>query len=224
MSPARYVRELDRLFRAHGDPEVARGQAAYMKHRFAFHGIKTPERNALLKEFLALHGIPPWGGPLEETVRLAWAEPHRELHYAALHLLEKAQRGSGPELIGLLEELIRANSWWDSVDWIAKLVGIHFRKYPEQAGPVTGRWMDSGELWLQRVAIIHQLAYRDRTDTERLFRYIRRVAGSKEFFLQKAAGWALRQYARTDPDAVRRFLREEKLPALTVREAGKHLD
>jgi 3-methyladenine DNA glycosylase AlkD len=223
VTPSRYIQGLRSLFRQHGDPATALGQAAYMKDHFPFYGLKTPERNALLKEYVADHGIPAWGGPLEETVRLAWDEEQREMHYAALFLLEKVQRGAGPELIDLLEELILANSWWDSVDWIAKLTGIHFKKYPDQAEPVTKRWMDSGELWLQRVAIIHQLSYRDRTDTERLFRYIRRVAGSKEFFLQKAAGWALRQYARTDPQAVLRFLEKENLPALTVREARKHL-
>jgi 3-methyladenine DNA glycosylase AlkD len=114
--------------------------------------------------------------------------------------------------------MLTTRSWWDSVDWISKLVGQHFRRYPALIRPVTARWMDSGLLWLQRCCLIFQLFYKDKTDTELLFEYIRRVSRSKEFFLQKGAGWALRQYSRTNPEAVRQFIENTPLAPLTKRE------
>ena len=100
---------------------------------------------------------------------------------------------------------------------------VHFKRYPELILPITQRWMDSGELWLQRVCLIFQLTYKENTDSTLLFGYIRRVAGSKDFFLQKGAIWALRQYARTNRDAVRAYAEREKLAPLTRRETLKHL-
>ena len=82
--------------------------------------------------------------------------------------------------------------------------------------------MASGQLWLQRVCLIFQLTYKEKTDAELLFRYVRQVADSKEFFLQKGAGWALRQYSKTDPAAVRNFLDTTRLSSLTRREGGKY--
>ena len=214
---------LQNRLREAGDPEIATGQAAYMRDQFEFYGVKTPERNALLRELVREMPVPDWGGPLEDLVHRAFDEPQRELHYSALWLIERTQKNSGPAAIELLEELIGTNSWWDTVDWLAKLVGNHFTRFPDQTARVTERWMASGELWLQRVAIIFQLRYKAKTDVERMFRYIRQVADSREFFLQKAAGWALRQHAKTDPEVIADFLAKENLPALTRREAQKQL-
>jgi 3-methyladenine DNA glycosylase AlkD len=218
-----YVRGLTNALAAEADPGIAEGQARYMRDQFRFLGLKTPARNAVLRAWIQREGLPPWSGPLESAVRACFRSSFRELHYAGLHLLEKSLRLGGPEAIELLEELALTHSWWDTVDWIAKLAGIHFRRYPAQIRPVTGRWMDSGEIWLQRLALIFQLSYREKTDRELLFGYILRIADSREFFLQKGAGWALRQYARTNPDAVLQFVQEYPLPALTRREALKHI-
>lgn len=218
-----WLRELKRRFAEAGDPAVSEGQMAYMRNQFSFYGLKAPVWVGLFREYVAEAGYPAYGGQLETIVRQAYREEYRELHYIALQIIEKTQKKSGADLVDLLEELIRKNSWWDTVDWIAKLVGIHFERYPDQIGPITERWMASGELWLQRVALIYQLRYKERTDTRRLFRYILQVADSKEFFLQKAAGWALRQHAKTDPALVAAFIEKERLPALTKREARKQL-
>ena len=133
--------------------------------------------------------------------------------------MQKTLKAQAPEFIEFLEELILANSWWDTVDWISKLVGMHFKRFPQLIVPVTERWMDSGNFWLQRVCLIFQLSYKEKTDADLMFKYVRRVADSKEFFLQKGAGWALRQYSRTNPEAVREFLASTRLSALTKREA-----
>lgn len=207
-------------FRQHGNPEIAQGQMAYMRHQFEFYGLKMPAWMALTKEFLREHGLPE-GPALPEIARLCFDDEHREMQYFALEMVQRSLKKQAPEFINFLEELILTKSWWDSVDWIAKLVGIHFRRYPELIKPVTERWMDSGELWLQRVCLIFQLTYKEKTDSELLFKYIRRVAASKEFFLQKGAGWALRQYSKTNPEAVAAFLDQTQVSPLTRREGGR---
>ena len=143
------------------------------------------------------------------------------MQYFGLETVQKALKTQSPEFIDFLEELILTKSWWDTVDWIAKLVGIHFRQFPDLIKPVTERWMDSGNIWLQRVSMIFQLMYKEKTDAELMFGYIRRLSGSKEFFIQKGAGWALRQYSKTNPDAVLHFVENNKVAPLTKREALK---
>ena len=222
LQPAEYYRHVRDTFRAHGRPEVAQGQMAYMRHQFEYFGLKMPAWTALTKEIFQTQGVPD-GLPLQEFVRLCFNDDHREMQYIGLEAVQKMLKKQGPEFIDFLEELICTKSWWDTVDWIAKLVGIHFRQHPELIRPVTERWMRSGHLWLQRVCLIFQLMYREKTDADLLFGYIRRVADSKEFFLQKGAGWALRQYSKTNPEAVRHFLAETKVAPLTRREGSKYL-
>jgi 3-methyladenine DNA glycosylase AlkD len=111
-------------------------------------------------------------------------------------------------------------SWWDSVDWISTLVGIHFQRYPHLIVPITERWMSSDNRWLQRICIIFQLKYKKNTDYELLSKYILAVANSKEFFLRKAAGWALRDISRHNPTFVIDFVEKNPhLSPLTKREA-----
>ncbi|MEZ4888313.1 MAG: DNA alkylation repair protein [Chitinophagales bacterium] len=121
-----------------------------------------------------------------------------------------------------MEFMIVHKSWWDSVDTTAKWVGVFFKKYPTMTKPVTKRWITSDNMWLQRMAIIFQLAYKKDTDVDLLFEYVLRKSDSKEFFIQKAIGWALRQYAKTDANAVWRFVDVTDLAPLSRREALKH--
>lgn len=222
LSPADYYSLVRDTFRAHGKPDVAQGQMAYMRHQFDFFGLKMPAWTALTKDILAQHGLPE-GEDLTTLVRLCFEDEHREMQYFGLQILEKSLKKLPAASILFLEELIQTRSWWDTVDWINKLVGLHFKRFPEEIKPNTERWMDSGNIWLQRVSIIFQLTYRSKTDTDLLFAYILRVAHSKEFFLQKAAGWALRQHAKTDPELVREFVEGHVLAALTRREGLRGL-
>jgi 3-methyladenine DNA glycosylase AlkD len=222
LAPADYYRLVRDTFHAHGDPATAQGQMAYMRRQFEYFGLKMPAWTALTKEIHRTHGIPE-GPALQELVRLCFDDEHREMQYFAIESVQKMLKKQPPEFIHFLEEMILEKSWWDSVDWIAaKLVGAHFQRYPELIPPITERWMASGELWLQRVCLIFQLTYKEKTDAELLFRYIRQVADSKAFFLQKGAGWALRQYSKTNPEAVRHFLDTTRVSPLTKREGGKY--
>ena len=222
LPPSEYYALVRETFRTHGNPETAQGQMAYMRNQFEYFGLKMPQWTALTKTLLAQNGIPE-GEDLKTLIRLCFQDEHREMQYFGLEILEKTLKKQPSEYIEFLEELILTRSWWDTVDWISKLVGLHFRKYPDLIQAVTERWMASENFWLQRVCLIFQLTYKDKTDTDLLFKYIERVAGSKEFFLQKGAGWALRQLAKTNPDAVLTFVEKTPLAPLTRREALKNI-
>lgn len=219
MNSTTYFHELKRRFQEAGDPKTAIGQMAYMKNRFEFFGLKMPAWTALTKEFVAENGWPD-GENMQPVVRLCFENDHRELHYFGLEVVQRAVKKQPAEFIHFLEELICEKSWWDSVDWLAKLVGQFFEKHPALIRPTTARWMASGNFWLQRTCLIFQRFYRDKTDADLMFEYIRELRGSKEFFLQKGAGWGLREYSKWNPQAVREFVENTPgLAPLTRREA-----
>lgn len=192
---------------------------AYMKDLFPFFGIKTTERRALLKEHIALHGAPTVD-ELPAIARSAFALPERELHQVAVDLLMKYAKKLGPEQLPLLEDLVTAKSWWDSVDALAvHVVGVILKKHPEEIAKWNKRWIQSDDLWLNRTAIIFQLQWRKDTDQALLFANIERHAAHKDFFIRKAIGWSLRSLAETDPAAVKAFVRSHKLAPLSEREA-----
>jgi len=225
ISPANYVELITQLYSERGDPLTAEGQARYMKGRFLFYGLKAPQWMAIIKEVFKEHGLYE-GDQLRSFVRLCFEEECREMHYTGLQMLEKKIKKQPEEEIIFLEELVHTNSWWDSVDWINKLVGIHFMQFPKFQIPTVERWIETDNRWLQRLAIIHQLTYREHTNWDLLQRMILRRAGSDEFFVQKAAGWALRQYSKTNGHAVIGFVEEhgERLASLSRREALKWLN
>ena len=221
---ATYATQLMTWFRSHSDPVKAIPMSAYMKNQYAFLGIQTPDRNALLKRFVLEHGRPDGEQMLEQVVRLLWEAPEREFQNVAMSLLDTGKKRPEQSRIDLLEALIQHKSWSDTVDYLASnAAGKYFVHYPEQIAHYPDRWIHSDNLWLRRSALLYQLNYKERTDEERLFRYIRTCAQEKEFFITKAIGWALRQYARTNPAAVVAFVERERLQPLSKREAIKRL-
>jgi 3-methyladenine DNA glycosylase AlkD len=217
----KYVTNIKLIFDAKRDPKNAIPMAKYMKHEFEFLGIKTPVRRDLLKEFHKQDGFPEIT-ELKEIVLDLWGLPAREYQYFALSLLRKFSQEVPEEFIDLYEYLIITKSWWDSVDGIASwLVGVHFLRFPELKNKYIGKWMTSGNMWLQRTCILFQLGYKDKTDVMLLGQIIMSVADSKEFFLRKAIGWALREYSKTDHQAVINFVENNELSLLSNREAYK---
>ena len=222
-TPVEYLQHVKSVFQAAGDPERAQQQMAYMRNQFEYYGLRAPEWVALSKQIFADKGIPE-GEDLQTLARLCMEDEYREINYFALEMVQKVQKKQPEAFIEFFEELITTRSWWDTVDWLSKLVGIHFRRFPHLIAPVTERWMASGNMWLQRVCLIFQLTYKEKTDTELMFRFILELQDSKEFFIQKAAGWALRQYSKTDPEAVKAFIEAHPgLAPLTKREGLKRL-
>jgi 3-methyladenine DNA glycosylase AlkD len=211
-------------YRAAADPERAEGNRAYMRDQFPFLGIPTTKRRALSREVLA--GLPaPSADELERIARACWELPEREYQYFAVDLLGRYARRLEPGFLDTVHHLVTTKSWWDTVDALASNVaGPIVAAHPEAVADMED-WLVDENMWLARTAIIHQLTYKEGTDTARLFRYCLARADHKDFFIRKAIGWALRQYAWTDPAAVREFVTAHaaELSPLSVREATKNL-
>jgi 3-methyladenine DNA glycosylase AlkD len=209
---------------AAGDAERAASMRKYMRDQFAFFGVPTPERRRITRRVLAALDEPR-SPDVETFAVLAWEREERELQYVAVDVLAAHAGRARPELLVTVRRLITTKSWWDTVDALAsKVVGPLARRHPELVGTLDD-WIVGRDLWLARTAMLHQLAYKEHTDVDRLFRYSLALAGREDFFARKAIGWALRQYAVTDPRAVERFLSDHAadLSPLTRREAAKHL-
>jgi 3-methyladenine DNA glycosylase AlkD len=216
-----YVVQLKEWMYQHRNEENSVPMKKYMRDQFEFLGIKTPERTALLREFLKQYGKPPFEH-LNDIILALWELPEREFQYIALTLLEKEVKKLSEEHLLLAETLIVTKSWWDTVDHLAtKIVGTILKSHPQLIEPYTRRWIQSDHFWLNRTAILFQLKYKDDTDESLLYHYIRMCKDSKEFFIQKAIGWALREYSKTNPESVLRFVESEELAPLSKREALK---
>ncbi|MBA3782239.1 MAG: DNA alkylation repair protein [Nocardioides sp.] len=217
---------------AAGDAERAVQQQAYMKSAMPCRGLTAPELRALLRPILAGHRIPD-PSTWEDTTRALWdGATHREEWYAALALLRhRYYRGwHGPELLDLYVHLVRTGRWWDVVDEIAShLVGDVLAVHRAQVTPVIRAWAVDDDLWVRRTSVIAQLGHKEATDTHLLEEVLSdNLEGSphgSEFFIRKAVGWALREYARTDPAWVLDFVdtHADRLSGLSRREALKHL-
>ncbi len=238
-----FSKELYQYFMPHANETNAVAMKKYMKDISDFFGIKAPQRKALLKEFLSEKVTSKIQKPplsiseqkqaflsekteypaIFDTVSALWAMPYRELHYCAIDLLEKQKRHFQAADYLFFEKLLTEKSWWDTVDTLSsQVIAPYFKKFPDQIRPVTERWLESENMWLQRVCLIFQLSYRKETDFMLLTDYILVLKESKQFFIQKAIGWSLRQYARTNPKAVKYFVENTELPPLSIREALKH--
>jgi 3-methyladenine DNA glycosylase AlkD len=219
-----YVTPLKGLFEKHADPVQAAPMKKYMRDQFEYLGIKTPKSVALQKEFYAKYGLPDLSA-LDEILRDVWALPQREFQYVAVGLLGKFEKQLPAQFIDTIEYLIVTKSWWDTVDAIAgHTVGTHFQRYPAIKKKYLARWRKTDNFWLRRTTILFQLNYKKQTDFELLCDIIRENLDSKEFFINKAIGWALRQYARVDPKAVKKFVRSTQLHPLSKREALKNIE
>jgi 3-methyladenine DNA glycosylase AlkD len=219
-----YVASLKRVFEQNASPAQAAPMKKYMRDQFEYLGIKTPRNVALQREFFAEHGFPPLSD-LDAVLRGLWSLRQREFQYVAVGLLGRFSKQIPANFIKTIEYLLVTKSWWDTVDSIAGgTVGIHFQRFPAIREKYLAKWRASENFWLRRSAILFQLNYKKETDFELLSEIIRENLGSREFFINKAIGWSLRQYARVDPKAVKKFVTSTPLHPLSRREAMKHLD
>ncbi|RCS59872.1 DNA alkylation repair protein [Parvibium lacunae] len=197
---------------------------AYMKHHFSFLGIPTPARRAACLPVLrTLHAAE--AAQLLVLAQSLWALPEREYQYVAIDVLAKYEKKLSLTALPNLLALVQEKSWWDSVDGLAGVVGDVVRRSPAAGQAVMDEALHHSNLWVRRVAMLHQLGWRAQVDAQRLFAYALQLAPEQDFFIRKAIGWALRDYARHNPQAVRDFLAEQgkQLSPLSVREAAKHL-
>ena len=207
------------------DPQRAEAMAAYMKGKFPFFGIPTPERRARLKPLTAWVGRSPDPEWLLDMAETLWRFDERECQYVAADLLVKHASRIDAAHEGRIARLIRTKSWWDTVDPLAaRVYGDLLGRSPALL-PVMHAYAEHEDLWLRRVAILHQLHYGAATDVQRLDEVLCANLEHPDFFVRKAMGWALRQYARTNPEWVRTWLgrHHRQISPLTHREASKHL-
>jgi len=219
--PLQLLQHTKSKFSENAHPSQAFGMSKYMKFKFAYYGIKKPLRAALQKEI-----INEFGKPDIETIKkfavLAWNEPEREVQYFAIELLTAHKKKLKLEDLELIKFLIQNKSWWDTVDNIAaNLAGSYFKLFPNNKE--LNNWIKSDNFWVQRSAIIHQLSYKKETNEQVLFEFCRQLKDEKEFFIRKAIGWALRQYAKVAPLNVSNFFNNNELSPLSKREALKNL-
>ena len=219
-----FVQQVRKAYEAHRNQANAIPMKKYMKNKFEYLGIKRPERNVLNKSFFSRESRPNKGEIINITYDF-WNLPEREFQYFAMDLLGYFRNDLEKIWISDFEKLITVKSWWDTVDYLAaNMVGAYFRKYYEQIIPVTQLWMESENIWLQRTCILFQLKYKKDTNIELLDSFIQKCNGSKDFFINKAIGWALREYSKTNPEFVKDYVEINDLNSLSKREALKVIE
>lgn len=213
--------DIIKLFYESANEENQGPMSAYMKNKFPFLGLKKPERQVLSKDFLRAHKNVDkidWA-----FIDKCWQLPEREFQYLAISYLDTVKDFLKQQDMARLEKYIEEISWWDSVDSISPLVGYVGLKYPSVKTDYISKWITEQSIWLKRVSIIHQLKYKEKTDLELLSRSIISNKETGEFFVDKAIGWALREYSKTDKAWVRKFMEDNQLSKLSVREGSKYI-
>ena len=219
-----FIEDLENAFAEKNNTKNAIAMAKYMKNRFSFFGIKTDERRQIFKEICNIHKEEIEENSREIAIKL-YSKPQRELQYCAIEILIKRLKGNYIKKdIQLIEKLIITNSWWDSVDTIAKnILGQYLLEYPLETKNVIERFSNSENMWLNRSTILFQLGYKQKTNFEILKSECEKHKNSNEFFIQKAIGWALREYGKTNPETVRNFVAITNLKTLSKKEALKNI-
>jgi 3-methyladenine DNA glycosylase AlkD len=220
--------QVRKALRKVADPVKAVAMQAYMKSTLPYHGVPAPLLRQVCKEVFSsaqLETSAQWQGLVLDLWRNAG---FREERYAALQLAgdRRARAFQTPGTMKVYEELIVTGAWWDYVDDVAShRIGPILRDHPAPMRRKMLRWSKCPDIWKRRSSIICQLGFKQATDLDLLYACIEPSLGSREFFLQKAIGWALRQYAWTEPTEVKRYVRlnQERLSPLSRREALKNL-
>ncbi|WP_347921902.1 DNA alkylation repair protein [Pontimicrobium sp. SW4] len=219
-----FVEDLTKLFGKYANAENASHMKNYMRGQFEFYGIKTKDRRALLKQAIEKNKEEVTSNIRELTFQL-YNLSQREYHLTAIEIFDKQLRKKYLKSdIILIERLITENAWWDTVDFIAKWVlGNYLTMYPDMVEKTINGFSNVDNIWLNRSTIIFQLGYKHNTNEELLFRQCMAHKESNEFFIQKAIGWALREYGKTNPQSVLNFVNSTSLKSLSHREAIRNI-
>jgi 3-methyladenine DNA glycosylase AlkD len=216
-----YLRKVTEALAKEANSENAKEMKRYMKDNFEFFGVDATLRREVTRGFMQRKERPPYDA-LEGIAKKLWDFPEREYQYFGMELLEKYKNEFDENIIDLFEYIIINKSWWDTVDEISKkLVGNYFIRFPGNRDKSIEKWVKSGNIWLQRNTLLFQLRYKENTDVKLLFSLVKRLKDIDEFFIQKAIGWALREYSKIDPEVIEGFVDGHKLSPLSYREAKK---
>lgn len=227
------ITQLEKALRSKGNATDAGAMKRYVRDKFEFYGLKSPIRRGIMKGILAGKDNGLLAKDVREFAQMLWGKPRRELQYIAMEFLAKHRKilcenqADFEENIEFFKMLVTSKSWWDTVDMVAyKLVGYLVQTHPTKGKPVMLEWISSDDMWMRRTAILHQLCCKESTDEDMLFQFCLARCHEQEFFIRKAIGWSLRDYARAKPNKVKKFLQQHKdsLSKLSFNEAAKHLN
>lgn len=218
-----HIQQLNEILSSHANQEKAEGMSAYMRHQFDFWGIPSPLRKEITanwrKEILHLES-----NLVIAICQSLWQLPQREFQYVAMDILQVFIKKANIEFAPYIEWFITSKAWWDTVDFLSvHIAGKYLQLYPGQQSVLLNNWNLHPSFWMNRCAIIFQLKYKNAIQDEWLRTCCLTHQSSQEFFIQKALGWMLREYAKTNPQAVIAILDSIELKPLTVREATKHM-
>lgn len=202
--------------------EEAEKMSSYMLNKFKYIGIRTPERRKLFKNSFK---EAKKEGKIDWTfINKCWENEYREIQYVALDYIQTVKDFLTGGDIPKLKKLILLKSWWDTVDNLDMVIGGIALKYP-QVNDILLKWSTDKNIWLRRIAIDHQLLRKEKTNTELLEKILENNFGQTEFFINKAIGWALRDYSKTNPDWVRKFIEKnkDKMAKLSMKEGSKYI-
>jgi 3-methyladenine DNA glycosylase AlkD len=224
MTPRAFGKEIKAALAPHADAQRALAMSAYMRNHFEFIGVPTPQRRQAVRPVFKRLPVEN-AAHLLACVNVLWSMPQREFQYVATDLLARNWKTLAVADIAHLLALAQRSAWWDSIDPLAGVVGDVLKAARTHTPAVQAAALQHESLWVRRIAMIHQVGWRDHTDEERLFGYARSLAAESDFFIRKAIGWALRDYAWHAPQAVSAFLSASTgiMSPLTLREASKHL-
>jgi 3-methyladenine DNA glycosylase AlkD len=226
MTPKQFVHAVEHALVPLADEAKAAGMKAYLLNQFEFLGLPAPVRRQAVKDM----GKVKWQNSVDllAVAELLWQKHQREYRYTAVDLLRKHSALLSVNELPALQALLLRDPWWETVDGLSAVIADIMHAAVQQqpnAAVAMDVWLKHPSHWVRRSAMLHQLGWRLNTDTTRLFGYATQLADGKEFFIRKAIGWALRDYARWNPEAVTDFVVQHRhtLSGLTVREAAKHL-
>jgi 3-methyladenine DNA glycosylase AlkD len=205
-----------------GNKEQASKMSAYMRNQFLFLGLPAPKRKNICKEIFRAarkESFTDW-----DFIKACWQKPYREFKYVAIDYLVIRRKTLTPNDLPKIKELATEEPWWDTIDGLDKLVGNIALNFPE-INKVLVKWSRSDNLWLRRIAIDHQLLRKEKTNTKFLEEIIVNNLGQMEFFINKAIGWSLRDYSKTNPEWVLSFIGKyrDRLAPLSIKEANRYL-
>ena len=224
MSPEQQFNLLQEQMSSLSNAQQAKDMKRYMKNLFDFYGVKSPERKQVFSEFWRKCNS-GYKSESQLLINLLWEDNHRESQYLAMDLMTKFLKQLQLGDLDFIESLVMKKPWWDTVDYLASNpIGSILYRFPDARLHWIEKWMSSDNMWLQRCCLLFQLKYKHEVDADLLSACITDLKGGNEFFINKAIGWALRQYSKFNPEYVRQFLDgHQDLHSLSRREASKYI-
>lgn len=214
--------EIKKLFKEQENRENAIKMAAYMRNLFKFYGLQAPDRKAIYQDYIKTDQA---SGEIDwHFLNACYEDEHREFQYLVIDYLSAMKKKLTYEDIGRIYPYVKTKQWWDTIDGFDRIIGgIAFTD--ARVNELMLTWSTDEDLWIRRIAIDHQRCRKEKTNVELLETIILNNLGSREFFINKAIGWSLREYSKTNPDRVRAFIarHKDKMSSLSIREGSKYI-